>query len=128
MKVWIQLTFLLLFTACTTTPATSSVTILDYDDFGPQVVAHEVIGMQWWQWQSHGDARPRKYDIKVVVYKDLPLATIKKNYPVIPAKQQDYRYLQYDKAIQYLNELIKEDAIPALTTKLKSTRHKLLQM
>lgn len=113
-------------TACASTQANSSITVLNYDDFGPQVIAHELIGMDWWQWQSHGDSRPRKYDIKVIVYRNVSLDTIKEKYPVIPEKQQDYRYLEYNKAIEYLDKHIEENAFPALTQKLKSTRKKLL--
>lgn len=128
MKSWILLCFLTLITACTSNPESTPVTILNYEDFGPQVVAHELIGMEWWQWQKHGDSRPRKYDIKVVVYKNTPLATIKESYPVVPEKEQDYRYVPHDKAIKYLNTLIEEDVIPTLTSRLKSTRKNLLKM
>jgi hypothetical protein len=128
MRAWLQILLLLFITACSAKPVESSIKIFNYEDFGPQVVAHELIGMDWWQWQAHGDSRPKKYDIKVVVYKDTPLETVKKNYPVIPEKRQDYRYLEYKAALQYLNQIIEEDAIPSLTNKLKLTREKVLQM
>jgi len=34
------------------------VVLLDYNDFGPQIIAQEVISMEWWQWQDHGDSDP----------------------------------------------------------------------
>ena len=103
------------------------VLILQYDDFGPQAAAWELIGMQWWQWDSHGDSDPNtKYDIKVIVYRDIPLANIKKLYPVIKEKKQDYRYLEYAKAIDYLNDNIKENIIPEVTSTLQKTKHKIV--
>jgi hypothetical protein len=83
--------------------------ILNYSDFGPQVRAYELIGMEWWSWDNHGDSRPREYDIKVIVYKDISLDEIKKLYPTIKDKEQDYRYLKYDDAIKYLNKHIGEE-------------------
>ena len=128
MRHWLALAFTFLLFACNTNTPSSSILILNYDEFGPQVIAYEIIGMQWWQWQSHGDSRPRKYDIKVAVYKNTNLQTVKEKYPVIPEKEQDYRYLHYDKAMDYLNSIIKEDAIPRVTKKLKETREKLSKM
>lgn len=43
--------------------------LLGYDDFEPQIIAHELLGMGWWQWESHDEFRPAQYDIAVVVYK-----------------------------------------------------------
>ena len=81
--------------------------IFDYEDFGPQVAVYELIGFQWWQWESHGDPDPgNKAAIKVVVYWNEPLTTVKTRYPVIPEKKQDYRYLVYDKARDHLQKLI----------------------
>lgn len=42
--------------------------ILPYAAFGPQVAAHELIGMEWWQWQAVGGDEDREYPIQVVVY------------------------------------------------------------
>jgi DNA-binding transcriptional MerR regulator len=72
-------------------------------------MAWEKIGMQWWQWHHHGDSDPKsKYDIKVVVYKGMPLEQIKKLFPVNSSQEQDFRYFEYQASIQYLNEKIKE--------------------
>ena len=52
---------------------------MNYEDFGPQALSWEHIGKEWWQWQSHGDSNPNtKYDVKVVVYRDISLEEIKK--------------------------------------------------
>lgn len=95
---------------------------MDYVDFGPQVIAHEIIGMEWWQWQDQGDPSPREYAIKVVVYKDASEAEVKQEFPVNPGKQIDYRYLEYLRALEYLDEKINEDVVESVTDTLKSTR------
>jgi hypothetical protein len=78
--------------------------------------------MQWWQWQSHGDSRPRKYDIKVVVYRDVPLDEVKQKYPVIKEELKDFRYVPYDEAIQYLDDMIQQNFMPDITIRLEQTK------
>ena len=107
---------------------TKNMVVLDYDDFGPQAAAYELLGMDWWQWQSHGESRPQKYDIKVVVYKDVPIDSVKQKYPVVEKESKDYRYVSYDEAIQYLDEMIQENFMPDLTTKLEQTKQRLLKV
>jgi hypothetical protein len=84
--------------------------IFDYEDFGPQSMAYKKIGMQWWQWDYHGtsDDPNYKYDIKVVVYRDIPVSEVKSIFPVDKAKRKDFRYFEYNDSIKYLNERIKE--------------------
>jgi len=83
--------------------------VLDYDDFGPQAMAWETIGMEWWQWDSHGNDNPDKqYPIHVVVYRDIKLEEVKSLYPVDKEKEQDYRYIEFNEAIQYLQKHIRE--------------------
>ncbi len=100
--------------------------ILDYSDFGPQVIAGEVVGMEWWQWQSHGEPRPAAYDIKIVVFQDIPLMDVKKLYPVNPEMKKDYRYLKYEKALNFLNSKINDDVMEKVTSVLETTRTKLI--
>ncbi len=89
-----------------TTPKTL---VLNYESFGPQVMAHELLGFQWWQWNAHGDSDPKTtYDIRVVVYKDISLDTVKDNYPVDEDKKLDFRYISYHQSILYLDSIIKE--------------------
>jgi hypothetical protein len=82
--------------------------ILDYKNFGPPALAHELIGMDYWQWDNHGDSRPRDYPIKVVVYRNVEVQKIKDRFPVIAEKEQDYRYVAYQTAMAYLNDTIAE--------------------
>ncbi|WP_157209853.1 hypothetical protein [Marinimicrobium agarilyticum] len=100
--------------------------MFDYNDFGPQVIAHEVIGMEWWQWQPHGDSRPKDYDVKVVVYRNVTLEDVKAQFPVVPEEEQDYRYLEYGTALEYLNDKISDDVSKNVTDRLKETRERVV--
>ncbi len=104
------------------------VTVLQYSDFGPQVIASEVIGMEWWQWQTHGASRPIKSDVKVVVYKGIPLRKIEERYPVIPQRQKDFRYLELQSALLFLNKKIEENLMASVTTTLVRTREQISMM
>jgi hypothetical protein len=64
--------------------------VLEYRNFGPQVIAYEIIGMEWWQWNEHGDSRPAEYDIRVVVYRNASTEEIEKKYPIVENKKQDF--------------------------------------
>ena len=96
--------------------------VVDYSAFGPQVIASEIIGMEWWQWLAHGDSTPKGYDIKVVVYQGITLENIKKKYSVDSKTKKDFRYLEYQAAIRYLDEKINENIIELTTVQLKETR------
>ena len=100
--------------------------LLDYEEFGPPVVANEVLGMDWWPWQEFGDSRPRKYSIKVAIYRNISLNQVKELYPVEPDKEKDFRYLEYDKALSYLDKIIKDNVIEELTVTLVKTRNTLV--
>ena len=87
----------------------NQILILSYDEFGPQSMAWETIGMQWWQWDNHGDSDPNtKYDIKIAIYRNIPLQDVKKRFPVIKESQKDYRYLEYNAALRFLDTKIHE--------------------
>lgn len=100
--------------------------VLDYEDFGPQVLSHEIVGMQWWQWQSREDSKLAFYDIKVVVYRNIPIEAVKSLYSVKEKKLKDYRYLSYENAMQYLDESISENVLPVVTERLKNTKAKIV--
>jgi len=105
--------------------ANAPVIVLDYSDFGPQAMAYELIGFQWWQWEKPCCSEPDSiYNIKVVVYKDIALNEVKALFPVNPEQQQDYRYLEYSKAVSYLNQHIQDDEMPSL---LKETKRKIVE-
>jgi len=105
----------------------SGTLVLDYQDFGPQVIAHQILGMEWWLWESYGDSNPEtKYPISVVVYRGISLKAVKKLYPVDPDKFKDYRYVLLCVSLEYLEQEIKNDILPQTTRLLKATRHKLI--
>jgi hypothetical protein len=81
--------------------------ILPYSAFGPQVAAYQLIGMQWWQWDSHGDGRDGEYPIKVVVFWDQSREQTAKRHPVDQTRLQDFRYVEYSKAVEHLEATIK---------------------
>ncbi len=78
--------------------------VLSYDDFGPQVMSYRQLGMGWYQWNSQGPDDPNATDdIRVVVYRDISADEVKRIYPVIE-KKQDYRYLEYQAALDLLKK------------------------
>jgi hypothetical protein len=88
--------------------------ILPYSAFGPQAAAYELIGMEWWQWDSHGDSRPREHPIKVVVFWDQTREDTAKRHPVDRGKLHDFRYVEYSKAVTHMEKTIKEFKVAAL--------------
>jgi hypothetical protein len=61
------------------------------------------------------------FDVKVVVYRDIPLDEVKRIYPVIPDKQ-DFRYLDYQSALKLLSEYDDPWWDETPTTKATKTR------
>ena len=82
--------------------------ILPYSAFGPQVAAYELIGKEWWQWDTQGDDKDKSYPIKVVVYWDQTEAETARRHPVDQTKLQDYRYVEFSKAVAHLEKTIRE--------------------
>lgn len=84
---------------------TTSHIVLQYEAFGTPALSSELLGQAWWQWYSSYGVLGSKFDIKVVVYtKDTSLEKIKKQYPVIEEKNQDYRYVSYENVMLYLKK------------------------
>lgn len=108
--------------SCSSIQTNKKYLVLNYSDFGPPSLCEGLIGQDWWQWQDHGDSQPRKYDIKVVVYRGFKLQDAQKKYPIIPGKKQDYRYVSYDQAIAFLNESIEGGIFIQLVNMLKETK------
>ncbi len=90
--------------------------VLPYSAFGPQVAAYELIGMEWWQWESHGDGTGIAPPIKVVVFWDQSLEETAKRHPVNQEKLQDFRYVEYSKAIEHMTNWIKNFKEAGLAT------------
>lgn len=68
--------------------------LLGYTDFGPQAVAHELLGMEWWQWQPHGAPDPlKRYPIRVVVHRGMSEARARRIFPVDRTRERILRRL-----------------------------------
>lgn len=116
----------LLLCSCADHPE-AKIALFTYEDFGPPAMANELIGMDWWQWQVPEESQPTKYDIKVVVYRNVKLDAVKKEYPVAPEQFKDYRYAEYTQVMSYLDRNIQENVIESLTARLKTTKAKVIQ-
>lgn len=82
----------------------NEVRILEYGDFGPSAAAFKVIGLPFYQWDTHGAEENVKCNIKVVVYKG-PLDVVKAKYPTVKG-EVDYRYVERGDAITFLKDAI----------------------
>lgn len=124
-----QLVLILLTTLLTSCSGHSpqNVLLLDYKDFGPQIIAREAIGMEWWQWQAHGNSNPAAvYPVKVAVYRDITVTEVEQRYPVKPEHKKDFRYLEYQRALRFLDEKIAENVQENVTEQLKATRKRIV--
>ena len=63
--------------------------------------------MEWWQWDSHGGKNDRDHPIKVAVFWDQTREETAKRNPVDESKLQDFRYVEYSKAVEHLERTIK---------------------
>ena len=108
MKRFTFLFFCIVFFSCSHHVSQQPYVILTYKDFGPPALAGDLIGSDYWQWDSHGDSRPRDYPIRVVVYRNIDLQKVKERYPVSKEKEQDYRYVEYRTAMAFLNSSIEQ--------------------
>jgi hypothetical protein len=109
-------------------PSQITYLVLDYDDFGPQVASFEHIGYGWWQWNSTGGGKPdSEYEIHVVVYRGVPLEKVQADYPVIPEKNQDYRYFAYEDALHFLDGLLSDpESRQLLGNTISETKEKIV--
>ncbi len=98
--------------------------LFEYEDFGPQAMAYELIGMQVLQWQDFVSGPGEEFDIRVVVFEgDRDL--FQKKFKTIPAQQLDYRLVSYPDAVQYLNHQIEKNIMPVVTERLERTKARL---
>lgn len=78
--------------------------VLTHADFGPPSMSYELgIGSDWNQWKSEGHELPDDVEVKVVVYRGIELAEVKKQFPVVRGKS-DYRFVEYTRAVRFLQE------------------------
>ena len=79
--------------------------VMKYTDFGPPGSSDELLGAEASGQQA--DELNSRDDIKVVVYRNVDLATVKRTYPELGGKSV-YRYVEYSQAIDYLDKRIAE--------------------
>jgi len=84
-------------------PESKGIFITPYGDFGPPQLSSYLLGNKWWQWDDPDNHKPVRYDVKVLVYRGLPLDDVKNAFPVVPEKKQDYRYVTYKDARTYID-------------------------
>jgi hypothetical protein len=116
---------MLLFAGCSARVEPRSRTVvLDYHELGPQVLIHELVGYEWYQWNNHGGSDPKSFDdVKVVVFRDIGLDEVMRMHPVEKEQLADYRYLEYQKAIDFLSEHEREPDLKDL----ENTRKKIIE-
>lgn len=105
--------------------------VLAYDDFGPQALAHGLLGMAWWQWEAGGSWEPGdRFDVRVVVYRGISRAAVEAEYPTIEG-HADHRTVTYDDAVAYLEramvEIEGEPSLASLRSRLAATHARLRQ-
>jgi len=105
--------------------------IFDYDDFGPQGASHGLVGFAWWQWERGGSWEIcDSFDVRVVVYRGRTRAQVEAAYPVVRWKS-DYRYVEYRRAIGYLDRTLAEiggdPALAQLRQDLTRTRGEIVR-
>lgn len=126
-KICISIFLLLMLSSACFSQAkidTKTTMVFSYQDFGPQVIAYELIGFEWYQWNRHGDSDPKNIDdVKVVIYRNISLEKAQEKFPVSQEKNLDHRYLDYDSAIKYLDEYINEPDLEHL----KATKKKVVE-
>jgi hypothetical protein len=102
--------------------------VLAYDDFGPQGSAGKLLGAEWYQWEQGGSYESDDFfDVRVVVYRDVPLTSVEAEYPTIKGAS-DYRYVESREALKHLDSEIaeretdREPSLESLLAQLRATR------
>ena len=82
--------------------------VMKYEDFGSPGSSDELFGSERTQGNGQrADELSSTDDIKVVVYRNVDLATVKRTYPELGGKFV-YRYVEYSQAMAYLDKQIEE--------------------
>jgi hypothetical protein len=105
--------------------------MLEYEDFGPPVMAHELLGNEWYAWSKPGSFEPdEQFDVHVVVY-DGDRTLIERAYPTVKDRA-DYRLVLRADALAFLDASIAELAnehdrpLLGLRARLQSTRSRII--
>lgn len=80
--------------------------VLQYDDFGPPSLSHELLGPEWWQWERGGSWEiDDSFDVRIVVFRNKSREEVEKYYPT-KKNTSDYRYVSYEDAIRFLDHAL----------------------
>lgn len=109
-QAFFTLVIAIILNGCATTAKThiqaSDHIELPYKAFGSS--SESIIWPQHWQWSDAENHQPVSYDIRVIIYQGDNLDQLKSIYSIVPEKKQDYRFIQRDKAVEYLKGTISE--------------------
>lgn len=101
--------------------------VLAYDDFGPQVLAGQLLGPEWWSWEAGGSWEPDDaFDVRVVVFRGRTRAQVATRYPTVKDRS-DYRLVPLRDALRFLDEALADPDVPAtLRDRLRRTRTRIV--
>lgn len=84
------------------------VVLFRYEDFGPQAMAGQLIGSQWWSWEAGGSFEPcDEFDVRVVAFDARAAQQAKQRYPTVRG-ESDYRLVERNEAIRFLDAQLAE--------------------
>jgi hypothetical protein len=102
--------------------------LFEYDDFGPQVMAFQLLGMGWWSWSGGGSWEMcDEFDVRVVVYEPADADEVARLYPTVE-NESDYRLVSRPDALTFLDtqiaDLASDDSeiMQSLRASLQRTR------
>ena len=82
--------------------------VMNYSDFKPSLRAYELLGFESDQRNIQESGNPNsEIEVKVVIYRNVDLATVRKTYPTLRGKP-DYRFVEYGEAMGFLEKQIRE--------------------
>lgn len=121
LNLCLLLTLCLTLASCASRISRSTL-VFDYADFGPQAMAYRVIGPKNHQWDPQAPIPFGAEGVRVVVYRNIGLEEVQQQFPVDPERHQDYRYLAYADAMNYLEARIRQNLLKRITLRLERTR------
>lgn len=125
MKIWLVLAMCLLCGGCASR-ITKSTVVFEYADFGPQAMAYRVLGPKNLQWEPEVPIMIGQGKVYVVVYRGIPLEAVANHFPPDRSRNQDYRYIQYGEALNYLDAKIERNLLRRVTERLRRTREAII--
>ena len=82
--------------------------VMDYSEFKPSSRSYELLGFESDQRNIQESDNPNsEIEVKVVIYRTVDLATVKKTYPTF-GSTPDYHFVEYGEAMSFLEKQISE--------------------